>query len=157
METLLVKNMFGSTAFFMNVRRNTCFQRIFDDAFDWFLTIFRKACASSIVCDEVSTKLDEEPTTKDHHSRTKDREPGTKDQHPQQRTFWCEETLCHVSQGTGWYVAMWSWLRWHNVFWYRVFCTQPPNHLPTTYQRPTILRHFSDFTKIYFDFTKTFF
>lgn len=85
-KSFLSKNVWVDDIF-TNVRRNARFQRIFDDAFDWFLTIFHKACVSSIVFDEVSTKLDEEPTTKDRHSRTKDREPGTKDQHPQQRTF----------------------------------------------------------------------
>ena len=41
------------------------------------------------------------------------------------RKTWCQETLCHLSRGTGWYLASWSclcsavlrpvpWLRWHS-------------------------------------------
>ena len=63
------------------------------------------------------------------------------------RKTWCQETLCYLSQGTGWYLATWSclcsavlrhggggclstalakyhpvpWLRWHNVSWHQVF------------------------------------
>ena len=59
------------------------------------------------------------------------------------RKIWCQETLGHLSQGTGWYLASWSclcsavlghgdtiqwypvpWLRWPNVSWHQVF------HLP---------------------------
>ena len=44
---------------------------------------------------------------------------------------WCQETTCHLSEGTGCYLASWSWLcsavlrpwrRGHNVSWHQVFC-----------------------------------
>ena len=40
--------------------------------------------------------------------------PGThresKNPHPQWQKTWCQETLCHLSQGAGWYLASWSCL-----------------------------------------------
>ena len=90
--------------------------------------------------------------TKDQSSRIKDQGPRTKDQHTQQQK-WCKETVCHLSQGTGYYLASRSllcnavlrrghaalfshdqlakyhtvlWLRWHNGSWHQIFCDRAP-------------------------------